>query len=38
MRLNKIQQPNGGFEITVKAAVFLFEKLDCGGRDKVAHF
>lgn len=25
MRLIKCKKPNGGFEITIKAAVFLFE-------------
>lgn len=31
MRLTKYERPNGGFEITIKAAVFFFEKLEYGG-------
>jgi len=30
--------PNGGFEITFKAAVFFFKKLNHGGCIKVTHF
>jgi hypothetical protein len=38
MRLIKYEKPNGGFEITIKAAVFLFQKWDNGGCIKVALF
>lgn len=38
MRLIKYRQLNGGFEITIKAAVFLFEKEVFGGCIKVALF
>ena len=38
MCLNKIQQPNGGFEIIIKTAVFLLKNWIYGGCIKVALF
>lgn len=38
MRLIKYKKPNGGFEITIKAAVFLFQKWGSGECIKVPLF